>query len=136
MGCNYYLKAKDPCHCCGRPFEDLHIGKSSVGWYFSLHIIPEMGIYSLDDWRNLWSAPGAVILDESGNRISVSDMEMIITVRHGNQARGTGHYASESQMHRLNNSEWGDNNLLRCKWDSKCAGHGEGPWSYFTGDFS
>ena len=36
MGTNYYLN-------------DRHIGKSSAGWYFALHIYPEENINSLDE---------------------------------------------------------------------------------------
>ena len=61
MGTNYYLYQKPDCECCGRPFEPLHIGKSSAGWCFALHIMPEDGISTLLDWCALWSAPGAFI---------------------------------------------------------------------------
>lgn len=33
MGTNYYLH-KDFCPCCGRPNEEIHIGKYSAGWKF------------------------------------------------------------------------------------------------------
>lgn len=136
MGCNYYLKYTLPCHCCGRAFDDLHIGKSSAGWYFALHVIPELGVDTLDDWRNLWSAPGAIILDEFYRLVSISDLELIITVRQGKLSRCAVGYASEEELHRVNHSEWGDNYLLRSRLGRGCIGHGEGPWSYFTGDFS
>lgn len=64
MGTNYYLEPKPPCQCCGRPFEQLHIGKSSAGWCFALHVIPERGIKDLDDWVRIWSQPEARIVDE------------------------------------------------------------------------
>ncbi len=56
MGTNYYLHEKPDCECCGRPFEALHIGKSSSGWCFSLHVMPEDMINTLDDWRSKWSS--------------------------------------------------------------------------------
>ena len=137
LGCNYYLQAEPPCPTCGRVDDErVHIGKSRAGWYFALHVIPELGINTLDDWRNLWSAPGAVIRNEYGGVMSVSDMELVITVRYGRDrwdARGT---SSEAEMHRMNHSEWGEYNLLRSLLGKGCVGHGEGPWSYFTGDFS
>lgn len=138
MGCNYYLQAEPPCPTCGRVDDErVHIGKSSAGWYFALHVIPELGINTLDDWRNLWSAPGAIIRNEYGDVMSISDMELIITVRHGPPERSYKPYFSEVEMLRLNGCEWGDYNLLRSKVsDYWCVGHGEGPWSYFTGDFS
>ena len=35
MGTNFYVKS-EPCKCCGRSEEDIHLGKSSVGWKFML----------------------------------------------------------------------------------------------------
>lgn len=53
MGTNYYLHTKPDCECCGRGFEPLHIGKSSGGWCFSLHVMPEDNINTLDDWGEI-----------------------------------------------------------------------------------
>lgn len=47
MGTNYYLRP-DPCECCGRGLEPLHIGKSCMGWCFRLHVYPP-GLYC-PDW--------------------------------------------------------------------------------------
>lgn len=38
MGTNYYLHSQDPCEHCGRSYPELHIGKSSAGWVFALHV--------------------------------------------------------------------------------------------------
>ena len=40
MGTNYYLSSK-PCSCCGRKDSQRHIGKSSAGWVFALHVYPD-----------------------------------------------------------------------------------------------
>lgn len=112
MGTNYYLHRKQDCECCGRPFEPLHIGKSSGGWRFALHVMPEDGINTLDDWRVLWSAPGAFIRDEYGEKVSIADMERLITER-----------------------EWRGGPVKRHD-DQYCVGHGEGTWDYITGEFS
>lgn len=69
MGTNYYLKPK-PCECCGRTDEGLHIGKSSAGWCFSLHVIPEEGINGLDDWKSRFDEPGVQIVNEYGEVVS------------------------------------------------------------------
>jgi hypothetical protein len=58
MCTNYYLKHPDGLY--------LHIGKSSAGWCFSLHVMPEAGINSLDEWRSLFCDPYALIQDEYG----------------------------------------------------------------------
>ena len=44
MGTNYYLHKKPPCEACGHEPAPLHIGKSSGGWCFSLHVIPEIAL--------------------------------------------------------------------------------------------
>lgn len=136
MSCSYYLQKEHPCPHCGRAYDKLHIGTSSAGWYFALHVIPELGINTLDDWRNLWSAPDAVILDEYGRTMSVSDMELSITARQGALPKDRKGRDSEDEVHRVNYSERGDNWLLRSRLGKGCVGHGEGTWSYFIGEFS
>lgn len=114
MGTNYYLHTKPDCECCGRPFESLHIGKSSGGWCFSLHVIPEDSINTLDDWRYLWNTEGAIIRNEYGETISTDEMESVITDRRWRDMFPTRHYIGG--IH--------------------CIGHGEGTWDYITGEFS
>ena len=139
MGTNYYLHQKEDCTCCGRPFEPLHIGKSSGGWCFSLHVMPEDNINTLDDWRALWSVHGAFIRNEYGERVPIEEMEKIITERIGavwDQERWTMFYSSEADFHAKNHSERGPNNLCRHKIGPHCVGHGEGTWDYIPGEFS
>lgn len=97
MGTNYYLKEtpKPPCECCKRPYEtpNLHIGKSSAGWCFSLHVMPEQGIDSLADWQREWAKPGTHIVDEYGRRIPTEDMLSIITERGGHLVRHKDRHA-------------------------------------------
>ena len=112
MGTNYYLHEKPPCKCCGRSNEPLHIGKSSGGWCFALHVIPEECIDTLDDWRERWNQPESIILDEYGGIVSVTEMERIITCR-----------------------VWKGNTPMHHE-DNRCVGHGEGSWDYITGEFS
>lgn len=114
MGTNYYLHQKPDCECCGRPFEPLHIGKSSGGWCFALHVMPEDNINTLDDWRELWIKPGTFIRNEYGENVLIDDMESIITERtcHGGKPR-------------------------RIDIDGRhCIGHGAGTWDYIVGEFS
>ena len=141
MGTNYYLYQSPPCECCGRPYEPLHIGKSSAGWCFGLHVMPEDGINTLDDWRKLWNQPGAVIKDECDTVISAQEMELTITARcrfeEWDDRRWWGYrYRSEEHFHDVNESERGPNGLLRHRIDRYCIGHGEGPWDYMVGEFS
>jgi hypothetical protein len=111
MGTNYYYHEKPPCECCDRPFEPLHIGKSSAGWCFSLHVIPEQDINSLDDWRRKWLARG-VIIDENGRKVTPEQMLDVITNR--SHPRG----------------------LSRHEVGPHCVAHGEGTWDLIPGWFS
>ena len=139
MGTNYYLHVKPDCECCGRPFDALHIGKSSGGWCFSLHVLPEDGINSLDDWRALWSAPGAIVRNEYGDTVSIEEVESVITDRcsaKGFDDAAWPGYHNEQHFHNLNHSERGPNGLLRHRVGPHCLGHGEGTWDYLPGEFS
>lgn len=51
MGTNYYVKTGKKIFYNGFDVDEiLHIGKSSHGWYFSLHVIPWKNINTLRDW--------------------------------------------------------------------------------------
>lgn len=143
MGTNYYLRHKPDCERCGRPFEPLHIGKSSAGWCFSLHVAPEDGINDLDDWRKLWRQPGALIRDEYGASLSIEEMEVIITKRERKVEWDDdwwrslfGHYVSEADFHEQNHSERGPMGLLRSVLNDDCIKHGDGTWDCIASSFS
>lgn len=81
MGTNYYLRKKN--------YKDnrfdhsdlgLHIGKSSYGWSFSLHVVPGIA-ENLEDWKVLWSSRPFVIVDEYGTTVSKEEMLSIVTER-------------------------------------------------------
>jgi len=139
MGTNYYW-LEDICPCCGKPEKELHIGKSSAGWYFSLHIIPEEKISNLKDWNAKWSKNNGKIKDEYGNDISVETMLKIITEREGNvkPENVPAGYKSWDEFHRINYSTFGDRGLLKCKVDGKrCIENKEsGTWDLIIGEFS
>jgi hypothetical protein len=142
MGTNYYLHQKPDCGCCGRPCEPLHIGKSSAGWCFSLHVMPDEGINTLDDWRRLWAAHGAYIRDEYDERVSIADMELIITARRcgwgdwNDTEWRPPYYENERDFHDKNQSERGPNGLLRHRIGRYCVSHGNGTWDCIVGEFS
>jgi hypothetical protein len=137
MGTNYYLR-RQCCPCCKRG-NDIHIGKSSGGWHFSLHIHPEEGINNLDNWRLVVSDPESRIFNEYDEELSPETLWEIITERSNQQGwdskRWYG-YRSEEEFHSSNDSERGLNCLLRHKIGSRCVGHGPGTYDYITGDFS
>lgn len=125
MGTNFYVEC-DPCPHCGRSAVRRHIGKSSGGWCFSLHVDEQ--IPSLDEWKREWSKSGVRIVDEYGEERSPASMLAIITERSWNP-RGTFDY-------QRNHAEPGPNGLARHKLGYGCIGHGDGTYDLIVGDFS
>lgn len=139
MGTNYYLKT-DCCDKCGRGDGPLHIGKSSMGWCFSLHVDAERGINSLEDWEKLFRDPVARIEDEYGKRVWPDEMLDTIKNRRGTvgeKKEPTMFYKDLQDMLQKNGAvivkEFG---LLRRRLSSHCVGHGDGPWDLCAGEFS
>jgi hypothetical protein len=122
MGTNFYLHEKQPNTCphCGQTphYEPLHIGKSSAGWCFSLHVIPQEGLNSLREWQRRWSKPGVVIKDEYGESMTPAEMLRTITKR---SAYSTNRRLSELHRHPVDGHH--------------CIGHGPGTYDYITGWF-
>lgn len=109
MGCNYYW-LKEKCGHCDQQPEPIHIGKSSAGWCFSLHVIPEKGISDLYDWLKKLES-GGHIEDEYGDPVTIAELMDRITKRKGDLQR---HPLNESHVH----------------------SHGEGTWDLIRGVFS
>lgn len=127
MGTNYYLSERPVCQCCGRDYPPLHIGKSSSGWCFSLHVIPEEGINCLEDWERRFA--GGIITTEYGNTLSPAEMSDVIRNRSWDR-KGSFDYRS-------NHAEEGPSGFARHRIDFvHCVGHGDGTWDYITGEFS
>lgn len=129
MGTNYYVNFVD---------EKIHIGKSSSGWCFSLRLIPTRGIYSLEDWIDIFKS--STITDEYGQEISTYSMIDIIVDRQGTDFQKTRKvpmgFSSWEEFHLINESEFGPNGLVRFKIDGvNCIGHGDGTWDLLTGEF-
>lgn len=144
MGTNYYLHEKPACPTCGHcADEPLHIGKSSGGWTFALHAIPEEGLHTLEDWIDRWSKPGAWIRNEYEEGITPEKMLSVITERKSIRppddptAWVSTFYANEYEFHAKNGSMRGPNGLARrVIRPGYCIGHGEGTWDYIVGEFS
>lgn len=148
MGTNYYLvkKEAETCSKCGHTKQAnlLHIGKSSVGWCFALHVIPKENINSLEDWIELINNPQYSIINEYNNSIESYALINLIVNRKGKHNWNyfpINMYESNpirtwEEFHRINHSEEGPNGLLRHKIYRDCIGHGEGTWDLLTGEFS
>ncbi len=112
MGTNYYVETNDTTPN-GIECEKLHIGKSSMGWVFSLRVYPERGINSLYDWMPIILDNQNVIRDEYGHNITAAEMLRTIAVR------GPNNLGRDREV-----SEYGRTHT-----------HGEGTWDYCDYDF-
>jgi hypothetical protein len=128
MGTNYYLRV-DPCTKCGHSPNELHIGKSSGGWCFSLHVDARKGINSLDDWKPLFKT--GTIFNEYGDQITGQEMWSVITERGSDGPHDWAGFDFER-----NHAEKGPRGLARHKLGPYCVGHGEGTWDLIPGEFS
>ncbi len=131
MGTNYYIE-DEKCPHCGRSGERLHIGKSSAGWCFSLHVDDDRK--SLDDWVATWFKPGAVITDEYGKPLTPGEMLSVIAKRGPMdlEKKPIG-YSGWADFHSKNGSEPGPNGMLRSRIGPHCVGHGSGTWDLIPG---
>ena len=137
MGTNYYWHPKGYCDACERPKGDgVHIGKSSAGWVFALHVYPspiysddvpdDVRIGSLDDWRALFGKPGGVIVNEYGDLVTADAMVKTITERTWPGAPDMDPFVQS-----------GPNGLRRSTIDGfHTIGHGGGTWDLCVGEFS
>jgi hypothetical protein len=135
MGTNYYWEGGD-----GRGRTRLHIGKSSNGWCFSLHVIASENIHDLEDWERVWQTCMGKILNEYGDKISPEQMRKIITERRvaDRQWREPPYgYDDWPAFHADNFSELGPNGLLRHQLtEGHCIKQGAGTWDCIIGVFS
>jgi len=141
MGTNYYHYPNDPCPTCGHQEEPIHIGKSSFGWVFALHVDPDHGIKSLNDWIERWNKPGTTIKDEYGQAVTPEEMLLVVTVRfrkpwEEQRKRRPGGYSSWEEFHEKNDSMDGPNGLIRAKLGRYCLAHGDGTYDLHEGEFS
>lgn len=131
MGTNYYLKTKI-CPHCKAGGETIHIGKSSGGWYFALHVDPERGFANLDDWKSLFTQPNSKIFDEYNKEISVEEMLKTITERTWPRVKDW-----TQEEYDQNHAQPGINGLARHKIEAgHCVSHGDGTWDCIVGEFS
>ncbi len=133
MGTNYYWQEKSPCSSCGQDLgEQKHIGKSSGGWCFALHVYPEDNILDLSDWEKLFATPESYIKDEYGDLVTVPGMLSIIK----NRSWPIVLPSLSMFDYDSNHAQPGPNGLVRANISAHCIKHGEGTWDCFIGDFS
>lgn len=155
MGTNYYLQEK-VCDHCGRRGHRMHIGKSSMGWCFALHVRKSPDWWDEDDsdddrlklpsdllgWTVLFADTRYEIVDEYGRKISAVEMYQTIADRGSREPREDAGYQAHGYRdleHFLasNHAQVGPNNLLRHRiLEGHCIGHGNGTYDLITGEFS
>jgi hypothetical protein len=111
-----------------------HIGKSSAGWCFALHVDREDDIRSLSDWLRRFAMRGSRIENEYGDPITTEEMVHVICCR-GNASAEGGVERSQVFL-AANHALEGPRGLLRSKLDSMCVGYGRGTWDLIEGEFS
>lgn len=132
MGTNYDLIEGGTCPTCGNHDDARrrHIGKSSGGWCFGLHVYPDEGINNLGDWLPLFRK--GVIRDEYNKLRTPAEMVDIIVGRASVHKPPTPEWLEEQEA--VFDKASGS---LRTKIDGHhCIGHGEGPWDFMVGEFS
>ena len=136
MGTNYYLHEQTACPTCGHEMEPLHIGKSSCGWCFSLHVNGDLEIKSLQDWIARWSKEGTIIKNEYGETVTPQEMLSVILERGRETKDGSPFgYNSWDDFHNQNHSLDGPNGLLRHRIDGgHCLAHGDGTYDLMLGE--
>ena len=132
METNFYWHQAPPCPCCKRPFDPLHIGKSSAGWNFTLQVYPKSDINTLSDWQEMFKKKGSFIKDEYDREIPVTEMLKNITERQpceGINKHSKGWFNDNDAEVR--------NGLMSYKVDGEfCVGHGSGTFDYVAREFS
>jgi hypothetical protein len=136
MGTNYFLHAPACEHCGKEPEKPLHLGKSSTGWCFGLHVYPELG---LDNWATLWSyihykteEEYYEIKNEYGDAIDPALFFSIVWDRKGQPEK-----LFDKKWLADNHATIGPCGLARhALYPGHCIGHGgDGPFDYIVGDF-
>lgn len=130
MGTNYYLDI-GVCPHCKQPSEKLHLGKSSAGWVFMLHVYPEKNLNDLEDIVKHIEDSGGLITDEYGRPYTIGMWLLEVVARSWPKCERDDHW------YKSNHAQPGPNNLSRSTIDGiHTIGHGLGTWDCCTGDFS
>ncbi len=132
MGTNYYLE-EVVCPHCNKADKSTHIGKSSFGWCFSLHVYPLDGLATWAAWKERIVFGEGRIVDEYGTVIMTQDFFDVVEKRKG---RGADLRKFTQKDYEMNHAEEGPNGLLRHILGKHCISHGEGPWDCIDCEFS
>ena len=82
MGTNYYCSKFETCRECGHPsIKEYHIGKASYGWQFAYHAIPELGLYTHEDWIEFLTEERLIVRDEYARQYTVKGFRELVEAR-------------------------------------------------------
>jgi hypothetical protein len=136
MGTNYFLHSQKCPHCGIERKDKMHLGKSSAGWCFSLHVYPEL---ELNDWFDMWEyisfcteEEDYEIQDEYGDTIDPALFFTIVWDRHCKVPFSWSHFHK-------NHAIPGPFGLARHPIDGQhCIGNAgpNAPIDYIVGEFS
>ena len=138
MGMNYYCETgrmfEVECDCGFRHMmpETLHIGKSSWGWTFSLHVIPEKGLECWRDWEEVLK-DARRIYNEEGENVSLEELRETVLHRArelNDEEKARMEEIAERDGYFLDRRSW-----LFGGEDSRKQGE-DGDYSIITGEFS
>ena len=124
MGTNYFARIN-----LGGPFHKIHIGKSSAGWCFALHVTDS--IPSLADWRRVWAQAFVTIEDEYGTPIDPDTMAEIIEDRSFEWGR-----ERDDAWYAENYATRGPNGLARQTYHATMPPNPNDTYTLISGDFS
>ena len=134
MGINFYLHI-NTCDHCGRSEKTLHIGKSSTGWAFLLHVDPtgETCPRNWSEWAALIAKPGERnrVTDEDGREYTLPELVEVVMHRKGATTLETSNNTADGR--------WFDKSthLWRVTVDGdRCIETGDGTYDLIVGEFN
>jgi hypothetical protein len=114
MGTNYFMTGVSHEDCDGAG--QLHVGKSSAGWCFSLAV--HKGLQSLAAWQEVWSTSGVQITDEYGYILTPEEMLGRVTKRAWPRPPGETP-EQRAEWLRQNHAAEGPNGLARHTYNAR-----------------
>ena len=93
MGTNYYVRYR---------YEEIHIGKSSIGWTFTFHATDKIRSYK--QWITFLSRKDVNIFDEYGKKVSLKEFKKLVESRKDAEHNHAKEYPEGSYLDEKGNS--------------------------------
>ncbi|MDD3813232.1 MAG: hypothetical protein PHZ02_01190 [Desulfocapsaceae bacterium] len=94
MSTNYYLRTKI-CDCCHR-YDEIHIGKSSVGWKFLFHVTKTLR--SADDWFKEIETSGGLIFSDCATPITLEEFKIFINEKKSTKSQKEVYFKNDPKF--------------------------------------